>query len=112
MLTQRPNIYVCATQLYGALATEAVALMEASVLGDVCIACDPHYSNYTYQGTSWGNLCHALSHMCVSSPFQDKLPFAYDLEHVIDDWILMGFLMGNDFIPHLPNMHIRQVCEA
>ena len=43
---------------------------------------------------------------------QDKLPFGYDLEHIIDDWILMGFLMGNDFIPHLPNMHIRQVCET
>ena len=41
---------------------------------------------------------------------QDKLPFAYDLEKIIDDWVLMGFLVGNDFIPHLPNMHIQQVC--
>ena len=32
----------------------------------------------------------------------------YDLERVIDDWVMMGFLVGNDFIPHLPNMHIRQ----
>ncbi|KAA8586685.1 hypothetical protein FQN60_000521 [Etheostoma spectabile] len=30
----------------------------------------------------------------------------YDLERIIDDWILMGFLVGNDFIPHLPNLHI------
>ncbi|KAM3604372.1 uncharacterized protein V6R79_010194 [Siganus canaliculatus] len=30
----------------------------------------------------------------------------YDLERVIDDWILMGFLVGNDFIPHLPHLHI------
>lgn len=40
---------------------------------------------------------------------QDRLPFKYDLEKIIDDWILMGFLVGNDFLPHLPNMHIRQV---
>ena len=40
---------------------------------------------------------------------QDKLLFGYDLERIIDDWILMGFLVGNDFIPHLPNMHISHV---
>uniref|UniRef100_A0A1A7XG93 5'-3' exoribonuclease 1 n=3 Tax=Iconisemion striatum TaxID=60296 RepID=A0A1A7XG93_9TELE len=31
----------------------------------------------------------------------------YDLERIIDDWILMGFLVGNDFIPHLPHLHIN-----
>uniref|UniRef100_A0A8C0XTZ8 5'-3' exoribonuclease 1 n=1 Tax=Castor canadensis TaxID=51338 RepID=A0A8C0XTZ8_CASCN len=30
----------------------------------------------------------------------------YDIERIIDDWILMGFLVGNDFIPHLPHLHI------
>ncbi|CAK1552844.1 unnamed protein product [Leptosia nina] len=37
---------------------------------------------------------------------KDKLPFPFDIEKVVDDWVLMGFLVGNDFIPHLPNMHI------
>ncbi|XP_045446077.1 5'-3' exoribonuclease 1 [Melitaea cinxia] len=37
---------------------------------------------------------------------KDKLPFEYDIEKIVDDWVLMGFLVGNDFIPHLPNMHI------
>ncbi|XP_071541169.1 5'-3' exoribonuclease 1 [Panulirus ornatus] len=36
------------------------------------------------------------------------LPFSYDLENIIDDWVLMGFLVGNDFIPHLPNLHINK----
>ena len=40
---------------------------------------------------------------------QDKLDFEFDLERIIDDWILMGFLVGNDFIPHLPYMHINEV---
>ena len=36
------------------------------------------------------------------------LPFGYNLESIIDDWILMGFLIGNDFLPHLPNLHINK----
>lgn len=35
------------------------------------------------------------------------LPF-YNLEHIIDDWILMSFLVGNDFIPHIPHFHINK----
>ncbi len=41
-------------------------------------------------------------------PLQSSLPFAFDLERVIDDWILMGVLVGNDFIPHLPHVHIHE----
>ncbi|CAI4232702.1 unnamed protein product [Auanema sp. JU1783] len=38
---------------------------------------------------------------------ESKLSFEYDSERIVDDWILMGFLIGNDFIPHLPNIHIH-----
>uniref|UniRef100_A0A8C2TG03 5'-3' exoribonuclease 1 n=1 Tax=Coturnix japonica TaxID=93934 RepID=A0A8C2TG03_COTJA len=41
------------------------------------------------------------------SPVKDKISFDYDIEKIIDDWILMGFLVGNDFIPHLPHLHIN-----
>uniref|UniRef100_A0AAR2LD66 5'-3' exoribonuclease 1 n=1 Tax=Pygocentrus nattereri TaxID=42514 RepID=A0AAR2LD66_PYGNA len=41
------------------------------------------------------------------SALRDKISFEYDLERIIDDWILMGFLVGNDFIPHLPHLHIN-----
>ncbi|KAG7166243.1 5'-3' exoribonuclease 1-like [Homarus americanus] len=37
-----------------------------------------------------------------------SLSFGYDLENIIDDWVLMGFLVGNDFIPHLPHLHINK----
>ncbi|CAI9569411.1 unnamed protein product [Staurois parvus] len=41
------------------------------------------------------------------SSLKNKISFEYDIERIIDDWILMGFLVGNDFIPHLPHLHIN-----
>lgn len=40
------------------------------------------------------------------SGLRNQIGSDYDLERIIDDWILMGFLVGNDFIPHLPHLHI------
>ncbi len=37
-----------------------------------------------------------------------NMPFPYDIESIIDDWIMLGFLVGNDFIPHLPGLHINK----
>lgn len=34
------------------------------------------------------------------------LSFPFNIEKIIDDWVLMGFLIGNDFIPNLPDLHI------
>ncbi|KAM7536141.1 hypothetical protein Aperf_G00000098663 [Anoplocephala perfoliata] len=38
---------------------------------------------------------------------ESEISFPFDLERIIDDWIFMGYLLGNDFIPNLPNMHIH-----
>ncbi|KAG6144492.1 hypothetical protein E4U28_001986 [Claviceps purpurea] len=59
-----------------------------------------------------------LLHLCIvreylEMEFQDlqkegTLEFAFDLERVIDDFILMAFFVGNDFLPNLPGLHIHE----
>ncbi|KAK4541065.1 hypothetical protein LTR36_008290 [Oleoguttula mirabilis] len=60
-----------------------------------------------------------LMHLCIvreylELEFQElKQPGAigdvpFDLERVIDDFILMAFFVGNDFLPNLPHLHINE----
>ncbi|KAJ9629392.1 exonuclease II Exo2 [Taxawa tesnikishii (nom. ined.)] len=59
-----------------------------------------------------------LMHLCIvreylELEFQElkepgALGFPFDMERVIDDFILMAFFVGNDFLPNLPHLHINE----
>lgn len=59
-----------------------------------------------------------LMHLCIvreylELEFQDLkdegvMSFPFNMENVIDDFILMAFFVGNDFLPNLPHLHINE----
>ena len=59
-----------------------------------------------------------LMHLCIVREYLELefqqlkepgvLSFDFDMERVIDDFILMAFFVGNDFLPNLPHLHINE----
>lgn len=58
-----------------------------------------------------------LMHLCIVREYlelefqelkESSMSFPVNLENIIDDFILMSFFVGNDFLPNLPGLHINE----
>jgi 5'-3' exoribonuclease 1 len=112
-----PNVRHC---LYG---------LDADLIMLGLLSHDPHFcllrEEVTFGRQSKGKskeLEHQnfyLMHLCIvreylelefqelkDPDFNKGVPF--DMERIIDDFILMAFFVGNDFLPNLPHLHINE----
>ena len=46
--------------------------------------------------------------LALPAPVLASLSFPWDFENVLDDFILLCMFVGNDFLPHLPSLDIKE----
>ncbi|KAH9481103.1 5'-3' exoribonuclease 1 [Psilocybe cubensis] len=110
-----PNIRHC---LYG---------LDADLIMLGLLSHDPHFcllreevkfgpASRKKGSTSLESINFYLLHLSLMREYLDLefhdiepiLPFKYNLERVIDDFILLAVFVGNDFLPNLPDLHIHE----
>ncbi|KAF7304085.1 5'-3' exoribonuclease 1 [Mycena indigotica] len=111
-----PNVRHC---LYG---------LDADLIMLSLLSHDPHFcllreevkfgpsrnskrGNASLDATNFYLLHLSLMREYLDLEFREIAPvlgFEYNLERIIDDFILLAVFVGNDFLPHLPDLHIHE----
>ncbi|KAI0028225.1 hypothetical protein K488DRAFT_89959 [Vararia minispora EC-137] len=98
-----PNVRHC---LYG---------LDADLIMLGLLSHDPHFcllrEEVKLESINFYLLHLSLLREYLDLEFRDVcrlLPFDYNLERIIDDFIVLAVFVGNDFLPHLPDLHIHE----
>lgn len=68
---------------------------------------DEKDSGVTLKPFIWLHVSILREYLAVELSVSD-LPFRFDLERALDDWVFLCCFVGNDFLPHLPALEIRE----
>lgn len=105
---QGPRCFICG--VVGHRADECSGILEeekakAEAAGKMPVTqAEPGLMDKPFQFLQLNVLREYLAH----DLYVPNLPFAWDLERCIDDFVFLAFFVGNDFLPHLPLLEIRE----
>lgn len=91
--------------------SDAEKLLEAeSALSGGTIAPVSKEDAWVYSKPLQGLQIHVLREYLgfEFNPLSSRVPFTFDFERIVDDFVFICFFVGNDFLPHLPSLDIRE----
>ena len=111
--TYNPNTRHC---VYG---------LDADLIVLGLVAHEPHFSLLREEVTFGRNQKHStdvsnqtffLLHISLVRDYlreefeslSDEISFEYDFERILDDFVLILYVIGNDFLPNLPDLHLNK----